>query len=390
VYMVGNHHLRSTYDFEVVLKRKSEEKDMCWNMELLNHLGGKGTVEDAIFELKEQGTFKGLKRKVQSKDRYQAKKYIKVDLLGEMINQINLNDGVTVKVAPEVSNLDYGTPFRAVKVVIDNKKMARNKIVSPKSRTSIKNIVRKCIFTGIKTESSQSNTTSEENDGQEEGHKNVRHTPLKSTGQENKLMQKSSDKSMQALQESGQCQRDKNLYKRDIESMQSVKSQCQVDKNMLKSSGEKLKNMKNVGGLRLDGYPTLEMKPIKMNGQNSSRRISTPGQKVRQKSTCNSLAQGKESIRGYFIEKPRNESIGESPDGVVNRRKVLVDEKFKNVGTEPEYGLKKKSAEQPVLSKQNQRQHLQTEEAVSSVGLCPVLCQSCEIYFWRYINNTIV
>ena len=345
VYMVGNHHLRSTYDFEVVLKRKSEEKDMCWNMELLNHLGGKGTVENAIFELKEQGTFKGLKRKVQSKDRYQAKKYIKVDLLGDMINQINLNDGVTVKVAPEVSNLDHGTPFRAVKVVIDNKKMARNKIVSPKSRTSIKNIVRKCIFTGIKTESSQSNT-SEEKYGQEEvqglGHKNVRHTPLKSAGQENKVMQKSSDKSMQALQESGQCQRDKNLHKRDIESMHllSVKSQCQVDKNMLESSGEKLKKMKNVGGLRLDGYPTLEMKPIKVNGQNSSRRISTPGRKVRQKSTCNSLAQGKESIRGYFIEKPKNESIGESPDGVVNRRKVLMEEKFKNGGTEPEYGLK--------------------------------------------------
>ena len=120
----------------------------------------------------------------------------------------------------------------------------------------------------------------------------------------------------------------------------SVKSQCQVDKNMLKSSGEETKKMKNVGGLRLDGYPTLEMKPIEVNGQNSSRRISTPGRKVRQKSTCNSLAQGKESIRGYFIEKPKNESIGESPDGVVNRRKVLMEEKFKNVGTEPEYGLK--------------------------------------------------
>ena len=100
VYMVGNHHLRSTYDFEVVLRRKSEERDMCWNMELLNHLGGKGTVEDAIFVLKEQGTFKGLKRKVRTKDRYQAKKYIKVDLLGDMINQINLQDGVTVKVTP--------------------------------------------------------------------------------------------------------------------------------------------------------------------------------------------------------------------------------------------------------------------------------------------------
>ena len=47
-----------------------------------------------------------------------------------------------------------------------------------------------------------------------------------------------------------------------------------------------------------------------------------------------------ESIRGYFIEKPKNESIGESPDGVLNMRKVLVEEKVNIVGTEPEYGLK--------------------------------------------------
>ena len=104
---------------------------------------------------------------------------------------------------------------------------------------------------------------------------------------------------------------------------------------MRKTSGNKLQNKKSIGGVRLNGYPTLELKE-----QSSSGRISTPCRKLKQKSTCNSLAQGKESIRGYFIEKPKNESIGESPDGVLNMRKVLVEEKVNNVGTEPEYGLK--------------------------------------------------
>ena len=71
IYLVKNHTLRCTYDFEKAVEReinKTSEKKLIWNMNLLDMLGGSRTTSNAIFQLKELGSMKGVKRK----QRFQA------------------------------------------------------------------------------------------------------------------------------------------------------------------------------------------------------------------------------------------------------------------------------------------------------------------------------
>ena len=68
VRMLTGHHMRSTFDFEKCIERGlklegASSDPSKWNFRLLDEIAGSGTTTTAIFELKSEGAFKGVKRK---------------------------------------------------------------------------------------------------------------------------------------------------------------------------------------------------------------------------------------------------------------------------------------------------------------------------------------
>ena len=74
IRMLESHKLRSTYDFEKAVSRKlnldkylpigQSNNNVVWNFRLIDAAAGTGTAVDTIFKMKEQGIFKGAKRKL--------------------------------------------------------------------------------------------------------------------------------------------------------------------------------------------------------------------------------------------------------------------------------------------------------------------------------------
>ena len=70
-HMLKNNKLKTSFDFERALERRmngTHPNSLRWSHELLNRLGGSGTTASAIFLLKEQGVYQGLKRRNNKKN----------------------------------------------------------------------------------------------------------------------------------------------------------------------------------------------------------------------------------------------------------------------------------------------------------------------------------
>ena len=79
VAMLGNHKLRSTYDFEKAITREwrlnenlnkfrttdQGSETISWNFRMLDLAAGPITTVDTIFELKEQGILRGAKKEAE-------------------------------------------------------------------------------------------------------------------------------------------------------------------------------------------------------------------------------------------------------------------------------------------------------------------------------------
>ena len=62
--MLDGQKLKTLFDSEVALRRKmiNRQWDLRWDFNMLTQVGGKHTLPDAIFKVKELGSFCGLKR----------------------------------------------------------------------------------------------------------------------------------------------------------------------------------------------------------------------------------------------------------------------------------------------------------------------------------------
>ena len=94
-YLVLNHRMRSTFDFELAVNRELDESSsgkLVWDYRLLDLIGGRGTSADSIFELKKLGGMKGLKRQFHcyKKGSEKSFKFPKLDDLAGTMNELTL------------------------------------------------------------------------------------------------------------------------------------------------------------------------------------------------------------------------------------------------------------------------------------------------------------
>ena len=147
-HMLSNHRLRTSYDFEVALDRvMSKEADIShdcnvkWNFNLLNMIGGSGTAASVIFELKEKGNFRGLKRrkqKILSPKCTKVARSEKITLTTFKSPKFkivkDIEGGSTLSIKSAAGN---NPPCHEVKTVVKNVKVGRSQVPkTPCIRTS--------------------------------------------------------------------------------------------------------------------------------------------------------------------------------------------------------------------------------------------------------------
>ena len=150
--MLSNHKLRTSFDFETALDRlMNKSSSACaskgnlkWNFNLLNMIGGTGTAASVVFELKENGNFRGLKRKKQiflrsprsNKVLRKAGKEEKSLLSGTRSPKFKLVEDINVGNVLKIKSIaEQDTPCHQVKLVSKQVKVGR----SLASKTSLRN-----------------------------------------------------------------------------------------------------------------------------------------------------------------------------------------------------------------------------------------------------------